>query len=157
MIVFLIAGAVAYLIATYLWSQHAKAPDEPTPTISETFESTVTPSPSPSISVSPSVTPAPAETVSVNFDAKVAVLNGSSVKGLAAKNQKMLQTGGFTSVTAGNIASGKPKSNVVVYSSEALKSTAQEVAKQLGIDQISLDVPQTSVDVEVQLVTDPAA
>ncbi len=95
--------------------------------------------------------------MSVNFGAKVAVLNGSSVKGLAAKNQGILQTGGFTSVTAGNLTSGKPGANVVVYSSEALKATAQEVAKQLGIDEISLDVPQTSVDIEVQLVTDPAA
>ena len=158
-IVFLIAGAVAYLIASYLWSQHVATPDEPTPTISETFESTVTPSSSPSVSVSPSSAPSPTETetVSVNFAAKVAVLNGSGVKGLAAKNQGILKTGGFTSVAAGNLPSGKPDANVVVYSSEALKATAQEVAKQLGIDQISLDVPQTSVDVEVQLVSDPAA
>jgi cytoskeletal protein RodZ len=157
-VVFLIAGAVAFIVATYLWKQEVNTPDEPTPTISETIQSTVTPSPDPTVTTSTSPTPtqstAPAPVV--QFDAKVAVLNGSGISGLAAKNQKVLETGGFSSVTAGNVSGSKPDANVVVYASDDLKATAEEVAKQLGIDAISLDVPQSGAKVEAILVTDPS-
>lgn len=154
-LVFLIAGAAAYVIATLLWNREVNTPDEPTPTVSETVSETMTPSPT--TSASEITSPTPTETAApVNFSAKVAVLNGSGISGLAAKNQKTLESGGFTSVSAGNLSNDKPDANVVVYSDADLKSTAQEVAKQLGIDDISLDVPTTDADVEVHLVTDPS-
>jgi hypothetical protein len=155
LVVFLLAGAVAYLVATYLWSGEVDTPEDPTPTVTQSVETTVTPSGTPSPSVTPS--PEPTETtVPVNYDAKVAVLNGSGISGLAAKNQKTLETGGFSSVTADNLTVTKPADNVVVYTEAALETTAAEVAKQLGIDDISLDVAQTNADVEVHLVSDPS-
>lgn len=155
-LVFLIAGAAAYLIASYLWSRDVNTPEDPTPTISETFESTVTPTPTSSPSTSPSVTPSPTPTAKVDYSAKIAVLNGAGIQGLAATQQSKLADAGFGSVTAGNLSGARPSANVVVYASDEFKATATEVAKQLGIDDISLDVPRTAVDVEVQLVTDPS-
>lgn len=157
-VVFLIAGGVAFLIATYLWSQTTDNPDEPTPTTTESIEETLTPSPTtsaaPSVSSSPTPTAAPAQ--EVNFDAKVTVLNGSGIAGLAADNQKILKNGGFTSVGADNLTGAKPSANVVVYATDEFKATAQEVAKQLGIDKTAQGTPQKAVDVEVHLVTDPS-
>jgi hypothetical protein len=157
-IVFLIAGAVAYLIAWYLWSRTVETPDEPTPTTTESVEATVTPSPSAtsSPSATTSASPTAAPTQEVNFDAKVTVLNGSGIAGLAADNQKILKDAGFTSVGADNLTGTKPSANVVVYVTDDLKATAQEVAKQLGISKVALGTPQAAVDVEVRLVTDPS-
>ncbi len=157
-VVFLIAGAVAFLVATYLWKQEVVTPEEPTPTIEETVQSTVTSSPEPTVSTPTSVPPTESATPTpvVQFDAKVAVLNASGISGLAAKNQKILENGGFTKVTAGNVTGDKPDANVVVYASEDLKATAEEVAKELGIDSVSLDVPQSGAKVEAILVTDPS-
>ena len=153
-IVFLIAGAAAFLVANYLWNQSVDTPDEPTPTITESFEDTVTPSPTET--PSPSVTPSPTETANIEYDTKVAVLNGSGIPGLAAANKKILDEGGFTKVSDGNLLGDKPSANVVVYASEDLKATAIEVATQLGISKISLNVPTTSAKIEAHLVTDPA-
>lgn len=157
-LIFLIAGAAAYLVATYLWSQEVGGPDEPTPTISETVESTVTatPSTSPEPSQEPSATPEPSDTAVVEFDAKVAVLNGSGINGLAATQQAKLEDAGFTDVTADNLTVAKPEANVVVYTSEELKATAEEAARALDIDLISLDATQTDAVVEVHLVSDPS-
>jgi len=155
-VIFLIAGAVAYLVATYLWSRDVATPDEPTPTISETISTTVTSSPSPSVSPSVTPSPTPTETATVEFDAAVAVLNGSGIAGLAAKGQATLEEAGFTEVTAANLTGDKPGDNVVVYTSDEFKATAEEVATQLGIDAIALDGAQTSADVEAQLVNDPS-
>lgn len=159
-LIFLVAGAAAYLVATYLWSQEVGGPDEPTPTISETVSSTVTATPSPTASAEPSQEPSPSpepsDTAVVEFDAPVAVLNGSGISGLAAKQQEVLEDAGFTDVTADNLTIARPDANVVVYTSEELKATAEEVARQLGIDLISLDATQTDADVEVHLVSDPS-
>jgi hypothetical protein len=86
----------------------------------------------------------------------VTVLNGAGIAGLAAKNQAVLEGAGFTSVAASNLADPKPAANLVVYTSDALKATAEAVAKALGITEIALDVTQSGSDVEVQLVTDPS-
>ena len=155
-VVFLIAGAAAFFVAYYLWNQDSAGSGDPTPTVSDTFQDTVTPTPSdsPSRSVSPS--PSTSSSSSVQYDLKVEVLNGSGISGLAAKSQKVLQSGGFTNVIAGNLTGTKPAANVVVYASEDLKATAAEIAKQLGITTIALDVPQTPARLEVHLVTDPA-
>ena len=153
-LVFLIAGAAAYLVASYLWNREIDTPEDPTPTVSETVETTVTPTPS--STSSPSVTPSPTPTQTVDYNAKVAVLNGAGIPGLAASQQSKLTDAGFGSVTAGNLSGSKPSANVVVYSDAEFKATATEIAKQLGIDTISLDVPQTAVDIEVHLVTDPS-
>ena len=153
-LVFLIAGAAAYLIASYLWNREVETPEDPTPTISETVETTITASPTPTSS--PSITPSPTPSQTVEFGAKVAVLNGAGIPGLAASQQAKLADAGFGSVTAGNLSGTKPSTNVVVYASDEFKATATEVAKQLGIETISLDVPQTAVDVEVHLISDPS-
>jgi len=157
-LVFLIAGAAAYLIANYLWNREVQTPDDPTPTISETFTETFTPEPSltPEPNVTPSQTPSPTPTQTVSFSTKVAVLNGAGINGLAGKNQKVLQDAGFSSVTAANLSGNKPSSNVVVYSEAELEATAKEIAKQLGISDISLDVTRTDADIEVHLVSDPS-
>ena len=158
-LIFLVAGAAAYLVATFLWSQEVADPDEPTPTISETVASTVTATPSPTSgepSQEPSASPEPSETAVIEFDSAVAVLNGSGVSGLAAKQEAKLEDGGFTDVSADNLTVAKPDENVVIYTSEDLKATSEEVAKLLGIDLISLDVVQTDAVVEVHLVSDPS-
>lgn len=154
-LIFLLAGAAAYLFATYLWNRDIASPDDgATPTVTSSIEESVSPSPSTSPTASPSVTPSP--TATVNFGAKVTVLNGAGVAGLAAKNQLILEGIGFTSVAADNLASPKPSANVVVYQTDAMKATAEAVAKALGITEISLDVTQSGSDVEAQLVTDPS-
>mgnify|MGYP005815701491 CR=1 FL=1 len=155
-VVFLVAGAAAYLVATYLWSQDVKTPEDPTPTISETVTATVTPDPSTSPSVTPSQTPSPTPSQTVAFNTKVAVLNGAGIKGLAATNQKILQDAGFTSVAAANLSGSKPDENVVIYTEADLEATAKEVAKQLGISEIALDVARTDAAIEVHLVSDPS-
>lgn len=159
LLVFLLAGAAAFLIAQYLWSQDVAA--EPDPTATSTTSVTATPtttSPSPT-ATSPSATPSPTptETATIEFDASVAVLNGAGITGLASANQKILEEAGFTEVSAGNLTGDKPDANVVVYTSESLRATAQEVAQALGVDSISFDVATTEADVEVHLVSDPAA
>jgi hypothetical protein len=153
-LVFLIAGAAAYLVATYLWNRDITAPDEPTPTITESVDATVTPSATPS--TTPSSTPSPSETADIRYGAKVAVMNGAGISGLAGANKAKLEAAGFTNVTAGNLSSDKPDANVVVYASDEFKDTAEEVARQLGIDEISLDVTQSGAKVEAQLVSDPS-
>ena len=153
---FLIAGAAAYLVATYLWNREVNTPEDPTPSITSTLTTTVTPTPSATPSVTPSQTPSPTPTQTVSFGAKVAVLNGSGVQGLAAKNQKILEGGGFTSVSAANLTGTKPNANIVIYTDAELDATAIEVAKQLGIPGIALDVAKTDADVEVHLVSDPS-
>lgn len=154
-LVFLIAGAAAYLIANYLWNRDIGTPGGgATPTVTSSVQGSTTPSPSPTASQPPSTTPSP--TATINFDAKVTVLNGAGVAGLAAKNQKILEDAGFTTVAADNLATPKPKANVVVYQSADFKATAEEVAKDLGITDILLDVTQSGSDVEAQLVTDPS-
>lgn len=154
-LVFLLAGAAAYVIANYLWNRDVATPGgSPTPTVTQSIEQSVTPSPSTSATNSQSASPTP--TATVNFGANVSVLNGAGVSGLAAKNQKILEGAGFTTVAASNLASPKPAANVVVYEVDAMKATAEAVAKALGISEIALDVTQSGSDVEVQLVTDPS-
>lgn len=154
-LVFLLAGAVAFLIANYLWNQEVNSPsDSPTPTVVQSVTTTVTPTPSPDTSVSPT----PTETAApVDFDAALAVLNGAGIQGLAAKHQATLEEAGFTDVEASNLTGSKPEANVVVYEDDDMKSTAEAVAAELGISEVSQEAPRGSFAVEVWLVTDPAA
>jgi len=155
-VIFLIAGGAAFVVAKVLWSQQVDTPDEPTPTIEETISTTVTSTPDVTVTPSDTPEPTPSETATVEYDAKIAVLNGSGISGLAGKNEKALEEAGFSDVTADNLGSGKPDSNLVVYTGDEFKATAEEVAEQLGISDIALDVTHSGADVEVQLVTDPS-
>ena len=156
-LVFLLAGAGAYAFATYLWNRDIAAPgDGATPTVTSSVDESTTPSPSTSATTSPSTSSTPSPTATVSYGAKVTVLNGAGVAGLAAKNQKILEGVGFASVAADNLSSPKPSENVVVYEADAMKATAEAVAKALGITKIALDVTQSGSDVEAQLVTDPS-
>jgi hypothetical protein len=85
------------------------------------------------------------------------VLNGAGIQGLAAKHQATLEAAGFTDVAASNLTGSKPDANVVVYEDDDMKSTAEAVAAELGISDVSQEAPRGSFAVEVWLVTDPAA
>jgi len=152
---FVVAGAIAYLIAVYLWGREVNAPpDDPTPTVTESVIETTTPTPTPD----PSLTPEPTETaIPVDFGAKITVLNGAGISGLAARQEAKLEGAGFTDVSASNLSGSKPSANVVVYGNGDMATTAAEVASELGISTVEQDELRGSNDVEVWLVTDPDA
>lgn len=154
---FVVAGAIAYLIAAYLWGREVNTPEEsPTPTVTESVIETTTPTPAAEPSVTPSPTPSATETaVPVDFGAKIAVLNGAGISGLAAAQESKLEAAGFTDVTATNLTGSKPSANVVVYGESDMATTAAEVASELGISDVEQDEARGSNDVEVWLVTDP--
>lgn len=148
---FVIAGAIAYLIAVYLWGREVNSPeDTPTPTVTESVIETTTPTPTPEPSVTPTETAIP-----VDFGAKIEVLNGAGISGLAARQEAKLEAAGFTDVSAGNLSGSKPDENVVIYANPDLATTAAEVASELGISATEENDPRGSNDVEVWLVTDP--
>lgn len=72
---------------------------------------------------------------------QVTVLNGTEISGLAGRTGDRLTNGGFTSV---NVPQGiydgtEPQTSAVLYSSAEYKATAEEVGKQLGIDNVVED------------------
>ena len=161
LVVFIAAGLIAFLVAQFLWdSGDGAAPASPTPTAtSVTTSPEPTVSPSPEASTPTSATPAPSETAApepvVQFDANVAVLNGTGISGLAGDQKTALEDAGFTAVTAANLTGTAPEANTVVYSDDALAATAQAVADALGFDAVVKGELGTDADVEAQIVTDP--
>lgn len=162
-LVFLVAGLAAYLVATFLWNSGGTKP-QATPTVSETVttEPTTEPSePATSETAEPTASsePEPSETAApepvVDLATPVAVLNGAGVQGLAATQQAVLEEAGFTSVTATNLSGTKPEANRVVYGDAEQEATAQSVAQALGIDTVSLGSTSATGTIDVQLVTDP--
>lgn len=104
-------------------------------------------SPTPTESATPTPTPEPTPTVTtppppppVDHAASVEVLNGTRIRGLAAKNEGELKAAGFTAVKIGNYATrGEPTASTVYYADDAQKSTADEVAKVLKISAVVKD------------------
>lgn len=86
---------------------------------------------SPSASASSS-SPAPV----VNRGTRVTVINGTRVTGYAGKKRQVLVNAGYTAVTASNPQGSLPGVSMVRYRDEADKSTAQEVARLMGITQV---------------------
>lgn len=72
---------------------------------------------------------------------QVTVLNGTEISGLAGRTGDRLTNGGFTSVTVpqGIYDGAEPQTSAVLYSSAEYKATAEEVGKQLGIDNVVED------------------
>ncbi len=161
-LVFIGAGALAYGVVVYMWNQGGGSGLPPlgnlaVPTITKTAVvgptgdlSTVSASPSASTSPTPTATAEP-----VHFDAKVVVLNGARIAGLAGKNADKLKAGGFTAATAGNISKNLPAANTVRYSDPLYETTAQKVGALLGIATVEQGVTPEG-DISVILVTDPA-
>ncbi|ROR73262.1 LytR C-terminal domain-containing protein [Bogoriella caseilytica] len=89
----------------------------------------------------------------VDYFAGVAVLNGTTVGGLATQATQDLVTAGFTGASAGNYASPQPTVSAVYYRDPALQATAAEVASLLGIGPVQ-ELPGASAEVVVVLRND---
>lgn len=89
----------------------------------------------------------------VDYFAGVAVLNGTTVGGLATQATQDLVAAGFTGASAGNYASPQPTVSAVYYRDPALQATAAEVASLLGIGPVQ-ELPGASAEVVVVLRND---
>lgn len=89
----------------------------------------------------------------VDYFAGVAVLNGTSVGGLATQATQDLVTAGFTGAAAGNYSSPQPTVSAVYYRDPALQGTAAEVAELLGIAPVQ-ELPGASAEIVVVLRDD---
>lgn len=87
---------------------------------------------------SPETTP-PADAAEVNFQAVIAVLNGTGVPGYAATTVQTLVNAGFVNSWAGNAENWSVDQNTVFYPSADLKPTADAVAQSLGIANVVED------------------
>jgi cytoskeletal protein RodZ len=131
---------------------HGEASTSPSASASAATSATATPSATATASPTPSATPTPSAaattssptptpsptTAQVNYTMPIQVLNASSITGLAASKQSILQNQGFSSVTAGNYSYQTPAASQVYYPSAASEATAQAVAQALGIDSANL-------------------
>lgn len=161
-LVLLGAAALGYGVTAYLWRNDT--PDSSSsstpPPVETSATAAVTGSPgstaSPTASASPSsAAPSPTE-APVNLAAKVSVLNGAKVGGLAGRNADKLTAQGFTAVTPDNISANLPSANTVRYADPTLEPTARKVAEILGIAAVEQGVTPSG-DVAVILVTDNGA
>ncbi len=162
LVVFVVAGAVAYLVAQILWSSEvnssADASATPTPSITSSVEASASAEPSPSASASaePEVTETASETPEPepepDLALPVSVLNGTTTQGYAGAQAQILLDGGYTSVTPANLSGERPDVNRVVYAAEDQRVTAEDVASRLGIETVEQGTPTADADIEVQLV-----
>lgn len=77
----------------------------------------------------------PASTV--NKATQVLVINATGIQGYAGQKSDVLQTSGYTSVSASNPSGGTlPGYTVVWYQNETDKATAEDVASTLGISAV---------------------
>ncbi len=167
---FLIAGAVAYLIAFLLWNSGSGDDDaSPTATVtaspepSESVSPSATPSVTPSESASPPPSPSPTPTETeepepvILYDAQVHVRNGSGIQGLAGGEAAELEAAGYTNLAANNISSTLIPGgvNTVTYSDDSFADTAQDVADVLGIDAVEGGGTPGGAEIEVLLASDP--
>lgn len=157
-LIFVLAGGLAYGVSWYLWRESGgiglpPTGPLPTPTITltEIVAPSITPTPTPTPSPSPSEIAPP-----VDLSLSVAVFNGAGVSGLAASQQKELQDNGFSSVTAGNLTGSKPAQNTVRYADESQAPTAARVAEVLGIAAVEQGTTSGAA-IDVLLVTNPDA
>ncbi|WP_062527289.1 LytR C-terminal domain-containing protein [Demequina rhizosphaerae] len=163
-VVFVVAGLLAFGVARFLWDTGSGSESTATPSATATAEptesasATAEPSASASATTEPSETaePEPSETAEpepvISYDAPITVLNGTGVSGLAGEQAGILTDAGFTDVSAANLT-GSPSANVVIYDSEERADTAQEVADLLGIDAVEFGDTETLADIEVQIVS----
>lgn len=158
-VIFVLAGALAFLVATFLWNSGDGGDADPSPSATVSVTPTATPSATPTAAPSETSGPEPSATETaepvIEFDAPVAVLNGTGISGLAGSQAQILTDAGFSDVAPANLSGDAPDANVVVYADEALADTAADIASRLGIDGTALGTPQSDADVEVQLVSDP--
>ncbi len=158
LIVFVVAGLIAFLIATFLWNSGG-SDVSPSATASPTVSATASPTASSTASPSETASSEPTDTAEpepvIVYETPIAVLNGTGIAGLAASQQTLLEDAGFTTVSAANLTGAKPDSNSVVYADDSLRDTADAVAAALGITAVTQGTPESDADVEVQLVTDP--
>ncbi|WP_062304672.1 LytR C-terminal domain-containing protein [Demequina subtropica] len=165
LVVFVVAGLVAFVVAQLFWNTgvtpSSTVSESPAAEVTTEATSEATTEPSETVSEEPSETPSeePSETAEpepvIDYDASIAVLNGSGITGLAGSQATLLEEAGFATPTADNLSGAIPTANRVVYADEAMADTAAEVASTLGIDTVELGEPTTDVDVEVQLVSSP--
>lgn len=93
----------------------------------------------------------PEQTSTVNKATQVLVVNATGIQGYAGQRSDVLQTSGYTSVTAANPDGTltMPTYTVVWYQNETDKATAEDVANTLGIATVEqaqgLAVPITVV------------
>ncbi|WP_062379622.1 LytR C-terminal domain-containing protein [Demequina pelophila] len=164
LIVFVVAGLAAFLVAQVLWSSggssdtDAAATSSPDATVSAdaSTDATTEPSESAAPEASESAEPEPSEEPEpvIDLDASISVLNGAGINGLAGRTTDVLTGSGFTAVTPANLTGERPAANQVVYGDDAMADTAQEVADTLGIDLVTQGETQSGDAVEVQLVSD---
>jgi hypothetical protein len=171
LLVFLVAGLIAYAFATFLWNNDKKAESaaSPTPsvTVSEAGSATPSPSTSPSASASPSETAEPEVTPTeteepepvILKDAQIHVRNGSGISGMAGTQQQELEDAGYTNVEANNISASliPDGQNTVTYTEDRLADTAQDVATTLGIEAVQGGDTPGGAEIEVLLASDPNA
>ncbi|GGI12732.1 hypothetical protein GCM10007377_02430 [Galliscardovia ingluviei] len=76
---------------------------------------------------------------SVNRAIAITVYNGTGINGYAAQHASTLTSSGYTSVTPKNPnnAATLPQVSTVWYENESDRATAEDVAKQLGISQVT--------------------
>lgn len=112
-------------------SQSASGSASPSSSSASASSSSASASTSSSASSSPSA--------AVDKSSSVLVLNGTGRNGYAAQKVSTLAAAGYTNATAGNPRnrSTLPDSSAVWYQSEADRATAEDVARQLGIDTVS--------------------
>ncbi|WP_061962916.1 LytR C-terminal domain-containing protein [Demequina aurantiaca] len=169
LVVFIVAGLIAYLFATFLWNQDNNPQSGASASPSVTATESVAPSPTASSSPEPSVTPSettepsPSETAEpepvIIYNAQIHVRNGSGISGLAGKQEQKLEAADYTEVAANNInASLIPDgTNTVTYTEDRLKDTAEDVATTLGIDAVQGGGTPGGAEIEVLLASDPDA
>lgn len=171
LLVFIAAGLIAYLAATFLWNNENNADPavtpSPTAAVTNTAEptpaNTPTPAVTPSVTSSPSAEPTPTETAEpepqIILDAQIHVRNGAGVAGLAGKQQAELEAGGYTNIEANNISSSliPDGANTVTYTEDRLADTAADVADKLGIDAIQGGDTPGGAEIEVLLASNPDA
>jgi len=167
LLVFVVAGLLAYVFATFLWNQDNATDPVASPTPSVSASVSPSPTPSPTASATPSETaepsPTPTETAEpepvVIYDAQIHVRNGSGVAGLAGVQQQELADAGYTNLEANNISSSliPDGQNTVTYTEDRLADTAQDIATTLGIDAVQGGDTPGDAEIEVLIASDPSA
>ncbi|OKL52987.1 hypothetical protein BSZ39_11910 [Bowdeniella nasicola] len=92
-----------------------------------------TESPSDEPSEEPSESPSSEAPGKADKTQLVTVLNGSGIKGLAARVTQALKNDGFTKVVAENYRSNSPAADTIYYRSAKQKASAEAIGKKLGI------------------------
>lgn len=72
----------------------------------------------------------------VNRATAVNVVNGAGIRGYAASQAELLRQAGYTDVVSSNLSGQAPDATVVWYLHESDLSTAQDVARVLGIGDV---------------------